>query len=170
MDKREFRVLIKHCYLMGKNTVETKAWLDKCYPRCSPGKSTIIDWFADFKRGRTNVEDAPHSGRPKDMVNPENIIKVYKIGIENRKLMMHDIADTLNISKERVGFILHEHLFMRKLFSKWAPRVLTIDQKQQRIDDSESCLTLYQTSPILPHPPYSPHLAPSDFYLFADLK
>ncbi|XP_071044298.1 protein GVQW3-like [Parasteatoda tepidariorum] len=145
MDKKEFRVLIKHCYLMGKNTVETKAWLDKCYPGSSAGKSTIIDWFADFKRGRTNVEDAPRSGRPKDVVNPENIIKVHKIVIENRKVKLHDIADTLNISKERVGFILHEHLFMRKLFSKWVPRVLTVDQKQQRIDDSESCLTLCQT-------------------------
>jgi len=53
MDKKEFRVLIKHCYLMGKNTVQTKAWLDKCYPDSAPGKSTIIDWFAEFKRGRT---------------------------------------------------------------------------------------------------------------------
>ncbi|KAF7272807.1 hypothetical protein GWI33_014439 [Rhynchophorus ferrugineus] len=26
MDKKEFRVLIKYCFLKGKNTVETKAW------------------------------------------------------------------------------------------------------------------------------------------------
>nr|XP_015910225.1 uncharacterized protein LOC107441469 [Parasteatoda tepidariorum] len=103
---------------MGKNTVETKAWLDKCYPGSSAGKSTIIDRFADFKRGRTNVEGAPRPGRPKEDVNPENIIKVNTIVIENRKVKLDDIADTLNISKERVGFILHEHLFMRKLFSK----------------------------------------------------
>ncbi|XP_071043031.1 protein GVQW3-like [Parasteatoda tepidariorum] len=102
MDKKEFRVLIKHYYLMGKNTVETKAWLDKCYPGSSPGKSTIIDWFADFKHGHTNVEDAQSSGRPKVVVNPENIIEVLKIVIENSKVKLHDIADTLNISKERL--------------------------------------------------------------------
>jgi len=32
MEKSEFRVLIKHCFLMKKNTVETKEWLDKHYP------------------------------------------------------------------------------------------------------------------------------------------
>src|SRR5438034_6852539 len=33
---------------------------------------------------------------------------------------------------------------MRKLLSKWVPRLLTVDQKQQRVDDSERCLKLFQ--------------------------
>ena len=45
MDKKEFRVLIKR-FLVGKNTVS------------APGKSTIIDWYAEFKRGRTNTDNA----------------------------------------------------------------------------------------------------------------
>ena len=28
MDKNEFRVLIKHCYLMVKNTVQAQQWLE----------------------------------------------------------------------------------------------------------------------------------------------
>ncbi|GFV09445.1 putative DD34D transposase [Trichonephila clavipes] len=32
---------------------------------------------------------------------------------------------------------------MRKLCSKWVPRELTIDPKQQRIDDSKQCLELF---------------------------
>ena len=31
---------------------------------------------------------------------------------------------------------------MRKLFSKWVPRLLTPDQKQQRVEDLERCLEL----------------------------
>ena len=42
MDKNEFRVLIKHCYLMGKNTVRAQQWLEKCYPDCAPSKTTIF--------------------------------------------------------------------------------------------------------------------------------
>ena len=33
---------------------------------------------------------------------------------------------------------------MRKLSSKWVPRLLTVDQKQKRVDDSERCLELFQ--------------------------
>ncbi|KOX77292.1 hypothetical protein WN51_10898 [Melipona quadrifasciata] len=58
MDKTEFRALIKHCFLMGKNTVEAKQWLHKRYEDSAPGKSTIIDWYAEFKRRRTNTDDA----------------------------------------------------------------------------------------------------------------
>ena len=29
--KSEFCVLIKHCSLMKKNTVQAKQWVDKCY-------------------------------------------------------------------------------------------------------------------------------------------
>ena len=33
---------------------------------------------------------------------------------------------------------------MRKLYSKWVPHLLTVDQKQQRVDDSKHCLELFQ--------------------------
>ena len=40
--------------------------------------------------------------------------------------------------------ILHKYLGMRKLFSKWVSRLLTSDQKQQRVEDSERCLELFK--------------------------
>ncbi|KAF7269040.1 hypothetical protein GWI33_017892 [Rhynchophorus ferrugineus] len=40
MDKKKFRVLIKYCFLKGKNTVEAKTWLDAEFPDTAPGKST----------------------------------------------------------------------------------------------------------------------------------
>ena len=49
MDKKEFRVLIKHCFLMRKNIVKVNLWLDKRYGDSARGKSTIIDWYAEFK-------------------------------------------------------------------------------------------------------------------------
>ncbi|KAF7272843.1 hypothetical protein GWI33_014407 [Rhynchophorus ferrugineus] len=45
MDKREFRVLIKYCFLKGKNTVESKTWLDAEFSDTVPGKSTIEDCY-----------------------------------------------------------------------------------------------------------------------------
>ena len=103
---------------MGKNTVEAKQWFDKCYGDSAPEKSTIFDWYAEFKRRRTNTDDAECSGCPKSAVVPENITKVHKIFLGDRKLKLREIADTLKISEGSVFTILHESLGMRKLFSK----------------------------------------------------
>ena len=144
MDKKEFQVLIKHYFLMGKNTVEVKQWLDKRYGDSASGKSTIADWYAEYKRGRTNTDDAELSGRPKSAVVLENIIKVHKIVLGDRKLQLREIGDSLKISEGSVYTILHESLGMRKLFSKWMPRLLTPDRKKQSVEDSEHCLELFK--------------------------
>ena len=64
--------------------------------------------------------------------------------LADRKLKLREIAATLMISEGSVFLVLHESLGMRKLFSKWVPRLLTPDQKQQRVEDSERCLELFQ--------------------------
>ena len=136
-------MLIEHCFIMGKNTVEAKQWLDKRYKDFEPGKSTIIDWYAKFKRGCTNTDFAERSDRPKLAVVPKNITKIHKMVLRNRKLKMNEIADTLQISKGSVFTILHKSLGMRKLISTWVPRLLTPDQKQQRVENSERYLELF---------------------------
>ena len=78
-------MLTKHYFLMGKNTVEANQWRDKSFGDSAPGKSTIIDWYAEFKRGRTNTDDTERSGRQKSAVVPENIMKVHKIVLGDRK-------------------------------------------------------------------------------------
>ena len=129
---------------MEKNTVKAKQWLDKRYRDSTPGKSTIINQYAQFKRGRTNTDDAERSGRPKSAVVPDNIAKVHKIVLGDRLLKLHEIANTLNILEGSVFTISRESLGMRKLFLKWVPRLLTPDHKQQRFEDSNSCLELFK--------------------------
>ena len=125
---------------MVKNSLEAKRWLDKRYGDSAPAKSTIIDWYAEFKRGHTNTDDAKRSGRPKSSVVLENITKIHKIVSGDRKLKLREIADTLKISEGSVFTILHESLRMRKLFPEWVPP----DQKQQRVEDSVCCLELFK--------------------------
>ena len=63
---------------MEKNTVEAKQWFDKRYEDSAPGKSKIIDWYAEFKCGRTNTDDAEQwspkisSCSEKDNKSPQN--------------------------------------------------------------------------------------------------
>jgi transposase len=56
--------------------------------------------------------------------------------------------------------IFTEKLQMRRVRAKFVPRFLTDDQIENRVEISQE----------LPHPPYSPDLAPADFSLFPKLK
>ena len=103
---------------MKKNTVQAQQWLEKCYGDSAPSKTIICQWYAKFKGGRTDTEDAERSDRPNEVVTPETIKKVHQIVVENRKFKLHEIADTLKISYGSLYAILHEHLPMRKLLSK----------------------------------------------------
>jgi histone-lysine N-methyltransferase SETMAR len=57
-------------------------------------------------------------------------------------MKVREIAETIGISKERVGYtrILHEELDMKKLCARWVPLLLTADQKRTRMKISEQCL------------------------------
>jgi transposase len=74
--------------------------------------STIKKWAAEFKRGRTSLEDDPCEGCPKSATTPEIIEQVHNIVLDDRRMKVREIAETIGISKERVGYILHEELDM----------------------------------------------------------
>ena len=101
---------------MGKNNVKATQWLGNLYGDSAPGKSTIIYWYVEFERSRTNTDDAGRSGRPKSAVVRENITKVHKIVLGDHKLKLREIADTLKISEGSVFTTLDESLGMRELF------------------------------------------------------
>lgn len=60
-DKSEFHMLIKHCYQMGKNTVQTNQWLDDRYLHSAP-LETVKRWYVNFKCSHTDTNDAEHPG------------------------------------------------------------------------------------------------------------
>ena len=72
----------------------------------SPSFSTIKKWAAEFKRGPTSLEDNPREGRPKT-ATPEITEQVHNMVLDDRQMKVREIAETIGISKERVGHILH---------------------------------------------------------------
>ena len=112
----------------------------KVYGDFSPSFSTIKKWAAEFKRGRTGLEDDPREGCPNSATTPEIIEQVHDMVLDDRRMKVREIAETIGISKERVGYILHEELDMKKLCARWVPRLLTASQKHTRMKISEQCL------------------------------
>ena len=89
--------------------INNQQWLEKSYPDCAPSKTTICRWYADFKRGRTDTNDAERSGRPNEAVTPENIKQVLKIVMDDRKLKVRGIAKMVNISTGSASTILNKN-------------------------------------------------------------
>lgn len=147
MDKNEFRAVIKHFWMDGKTATEIRDILQKVHGTSTPSFSTISFWVSEFKRGRTSTKDEPRSGRPKTATNEEMVDKVHDLVLADRRVKLREIVETTGISYERVQNIVHEHLGMRKLSARWVPRLLTMDNKRNRVTTSKECLALLNRNP-----------------------
>jgi transposase len=128
MDKIEYRAVIKFFVKEGLTPNEIHSKFIKVYRDSSPLFSTIKKWAAEFKYGRTSLEDDPR-GRPKSATPPEIIEQVHNMILDDRRMKVREIAETIGISKEHVGYILHEELNMKKFCARWVTCFLTADQK-----------------------------------------
>lgn len=57
MEKSEFRVLIQHYFLRGKNIAQTETAFKKYYLDSAPSK-----WFTEFHCDRTSTQTIPSPG------------------------------------------------------------------------------------------------------------
>ena len=87
------------------------------------------------KRGRTSLEDDPREGRSKSATTPEIIEQVHNMVLDDQRMKVREISETIGISNERVGYILHEELNMKKLCARWVLHLLTADQKMHSHED-----------------------------------
>ena len=62
-------------------------------------------------------------------------------------MKVREITETVGISKDCVGHILHAILGIRKLSARWVLRLLTPDNKRNHEITSEQCLTLFKCNP-----------------------
>ena len=102
MDKIDYRAVIKFFVKEGLTQNEIRSKFIKVYGVSSPSFSTIKKQAAEFKRGRTSFEDDPRKGRPKSATTPEIIEQVHDMVLDNRRMKVHEIAEAIGISNERV--------------------------------------------------------------------
>ncbi|XP_055615357.1 uncharacterized protein LOC129761649 [Toxorhynchites rutilus septentrionalis] len=147
MEKEQYRSVIRSLFLDEKSRSEIKERLDAVYGDSSPSMATVKNWFNEFQRGRTSVFDEPRPSAPKTATTECNVTKFHDLILADRRLKVREIAETVGISKDRVGHTLHEILGMRKLLPRWVPRLVTSVNKRNRETTSEQCLTLFKRNP-----------------------
>ena len=109
------RVVIKYLQKKGLTPKDIHADMAATLGDDAPALSTVQKWAAEFKRGRESLEDDPRSGRPATATTQENINRVHHMVMDDRRLTVNQIANTVGISRERVENILHKELDMSKV-------------------------------------------------------
>jgi hypothetical protein len=148
MDKIEYHAIIKFFVKEGLTPNEIHSKFIKVYGDSSPSFSTNKKWAAEFKHGHTSLEDDPHEGCPKSATTPEIIEQVHDMVLDDRQMKVREIVETIGISKECVGYILHKELDMKKLCARWVPRLIIADQNHTYMNISEQCLEHFNNNKI----------------------
>ena len=147
MEKTEYRAVIKFLYQEENGGQEIYDRLKDVYGEGAPSYSTVKFWVAEFKRGRESIDDAPRSGRPKDVTSDRNVDLVHRTILEDRRKSIRELVEETGLSYGTVCRIIHEDLHMRKLSSRWVPRMLTEDMKTKRVAVARELLDMYNTDP-----------------------
>lgn len=106
MESDEFRVLVKHCFLKGKTTEQTKEWLDKRYPDSPFSLKIICRWYADFSIERS-LKGAHETGR----CGCSNSATVK--GIQSIQTLYLDDGDNVTITDCCGNTMTHRHSGMQ---------------------------------------------------------
>ena len=143
LTREHFRAIIFHNFRRGLSRQECIDELKSLYGDEAPSYSTVKNWFNEFNRGRRSLEDEGREGRPKTVVVPENIDAVRELIMQDRHVTYREIEASLGISSTSIHSILHGHLAVKKVCSRWIPHNLTVAQKKARVDWCKEILKKY---------------------------
>ena len=152
---------IKFCVKAGKSAVEMIKLINMAYGSAAMSRAILHRWYGRFRDGREVVKNNARSGCPSTARTDENVESVHRLLTEDHCTTLQMIADHLNTGKETVRQIVTEDLGKRKICARFVPHALTTEQ--QKFLANRNIAALH-------HPPYSPDLAPADYFLFPKLK
>lgn len=101
---------------------------DKC-----PFYSTVKNCITGFRTGHLTTEGEERYVRQAQVTVAENLDAIHSLYLDDRRISVIKISETLSISRERVGYIIHEILDIKKLADKWIPKYINAIQKQDQV-------------------------------------
>jgi len=128
-DFKEQRICIKFCFSLKKTAAETHRMLQEAFEDNAMSQSKTFFMVQTLQGGRTSVDDDERSGRPSTRTTPENIAKGREAILADRRKTIHDVCEIVGLSYGTVQRILADNLNMRRISTRFVPRLLSDDQK-----------------------------------------
>jgi len=75
-----------------------------------------------------------NTGRPTSCTTPETVARIQKPIHQDQHQTIRDIAEEVEFGYGTCQRVLMEELGMHRVAAKFVPRILTADQKQQRVN------------------------------------
>ena len=110
-------------------------------------RTQIFEWHKRFEKGHEEVEDDAKTGQPSTTRTDENVTRVKQLVRSDRRLTVRMTSDELSLNRESVRTILLHDLGMRKVYAKMVPKILSEDQKQNRVKFCEDTLEKIKDDP-----------------------
>jgi histone-lysine N-methyltransferase SETMAR len=126
--------MIFYDYKCGLTQSQSLDRLRQGFGDTAPSRTTVFDWFAEFRRGRVSLEDEAREGRPQSSTTTEMVAAVQALVVEDLRVTVQQLATAVGISSGSTSTILHERLGLSKVSARWVPHHLTQEQKQARVD------------------------------------
>jgi len=144
MEKEGIRYYIRTRTLLGLNPTEIHEELETAYGHPVTSYSTCQKWSLNVRNGSMEIEDKPIPGRPVSEVTQENIDFVRRVIDEDSHSTYTELEAKTEISRGSLETIIHKHLKLRKVTSRWVPHDLTPYQKQERVRICRDNLAKFQ--------------------------
>jgi transposase len=125
----EMRAITHYLTLEESTPKEIFARLSSVFVEGIPSVQTIGRWRNQFLEGKDTLEDAPRSGRPRDMSIREEVAELVE---EDPTRSQIEIAARTGHSPHTVKQILIKELNLRKASIKYVPHILSELQKAER--------------------------------------
>jgi hypothetical protein len=107
--------------------------LQEAFRDNSMSRSKTFLCYKRFKDGRNSVDNYERSGRPLTSTTPENIAKFREAILADRRQTILDVCEIVGLSYGTFKRILADNLNMRRIYTRFVPRLLSDDQKALRV-------------------------------------
>ena len=146
-ERLEQRYCIKLCQKLGNSQVETTEKIQQVISDDAMGITQMKEWYNRFKDGRTSVKSDARSGRPSTSLNEELVDQRRTLVMQDRRVTVRELAEEVGISTGSVHSISTDDLAMWTVSAKSVPKLLTMEQKQLRLEVSQDMLDYANSNP-----------------------